>query len=246
MKYLIPFVLISTIIFSQDKVDPKDLEFWEPEPKIVEPYKLNGIPSDAIILFDGSDFSKWKSERIDQEVLWSINNDRSMTINPGTGGIETIEEHGSIQLHIEWKTGTKDLEKHLNQSRSNSGIFFQKNYEIQILDSYNNPTYVNGQAGSVYKQHIPLKNTSKKPGDWQSYDIIFTAPIFKNEKLEKPGYFTVFHNGVLIQNHVEIKGTTCLLYTSDAADEEDSIDLGGRRIIKNKNTVHMLVLHSLT
>ena len=207
MKYLIPFFLISTIVFSQDKVDPKDLEVWEPEPKIVEPYKLNGIPSDAIILFDGSDFSKWKSERIDQEVLWSLNEDKSMTINPGTGGIETIEEHGSIQLHIEWKT-SEDT-SHKNQSRSNSGVFLQNRYEIQILDSYKSPTYVNGQAGSVYKQYIPLVNASRKPGEWQSYDIIFDAPKFDSDgKKIKSGYFTVFHNGVLIHNHVEILGTT--------------------------------------
>ena len=207
MKYLIPFFLISTIIFSQDKLDPKDLEVWEPEPKIVEPYKLNGIPSDAIILFDGSDFSKWKSERIDQEVLWSINNDRSMTINPGTGGIETIEEHGSIQLHIEWKSPTKILGD--GQYRGNSGIFFQRRYELQILDSYQNPTYSNGQAGSIYLQHIPLVNASLPPGKWQIFDIVFNAPELNQEGVvDKKGNFTIFHNGVLIHNAIEISSAT--------------------------------------
>jgi hypothetical protein len=197
------FVLSISFVHSQSKLT----EIWEPVPEKIEAYDFLKAPSDAIILFDGTDFSNWVTWG-NKEPQWIINNDSSMTVVNGKGSIQTKESFGSVQLHIEWKTGTKDLEKHLNQSRSNSGIFFQNNYEIQILDSYNNPTYVNGQAGSVYKQHIPLKNTSKKPGDWQSYDIIFTAPIFKNEKLEKPGYFTVFHNGVLIQNHVEIKGTT--------------------------------------
>ena len=185
----------------------KATEIWEPTPEKIESFSFSKAPSDAIILFDGTDFSNWVTWG-DKEPQWIINNDGSMTVVNGKGSIQTKESFGSVQLHIEWKTGAEGLDKHINQSRSNSGVFFQKNYEIQILDSYQNPTYVNGQAGSVYKQYIPLKNASKKPGDWQSYDIIFTAPEFKNKTLENPGYFTVFHNGVLIQNHVEIKGTT--------------------------------------
>ena len=185
----------------------KATEIWEPSPEKIESFSFSKAPSDAIILFDGTDFSNWVTWG-DKEPQWIINNDGSMTVVNGKGSIQTKESFGSVQLHIEWKTGAEGLDKHINQSRSNSGVFFQKNYEIQILDSYQNPTYVNGQAGSVYKQYIPLKNASKKPGDWQSYDIIFTAPEFKNKTLENPGYFTVFHNGVLIQNHVEIKGTT--------------------------------------
>ena len=121
MKYYI-FLLTSSFVFCQTQMKPEETEVWDPEPQKVNSGTLNSPPSDAIILFDGTDFSKWKSERIDQEVLWSINKDRSMTINPGTGGIETIEEHGSIQLHIEWKSPTKILGD--GQYRGNSGIFF--------------------------------------------------------------------------------------------------------------------------
>ena len=197
------FFLSFSFALSQSKAT----EIWEPTPEKIESFSFSKAPSDAIILFDGTDFSNWVTWG-DKEPQWIINNDGSMTVVNGKGSIQTKESFGSVQLHIEWKTGAEGLDRHINQSRSNSGVFFQKNYEIQILDSYQNPTYVNGQAGSVYKQYIPLKNASKKPGDWQSYDIIFTAPEFKNKTLENPGYFTVFHNGVLIQNHVEIKGTT--------------------------------------
>lgn len=197
------FFLSFSFALSQSKAT----EIWEPTPEKIESFSFSKAPSDAIILFDGTDFSNWVTWG-DKEPQWIINNDGSMTVVNGKGSIQTKESFGSVQLHIEWKTGAEGLDKHINQSRSNSGVFFQKNYEIQILDSYQNPTYVNGQAGSVYKQYIPLKNASKKPGDWQSYDIIFTAPEFKNKTLENTGYFTVFHNGVLIQNHVEIKGTT--------------------------------------
>ena len=130
-------------------------------------------------------------------------------VNDGTNGrlIQTKENFGSVQLHVEWKT-SEDI-SHKNQSRSNSGVFLQGRYEIQILDSYKSPTYVNGQAGSVYKQYIPLVNASRKPGEWQSYDIIFDAPKFDSDGNKiKSGYFTVFHNGILIHNHVEILGTT--------------------------------------
>ena len=130
-----------------------------------------------------------------------------MTVKPGKGGIETIEEHGSIQFHIEWKTPT--LIKGKGQGRGNSGIFFQRRYEVQVLDSYNNRTYSNGQASSIYKQHIPLVNSTRKPGEWQVYDIIFNEPKFNAEGQKiKSGSFTIFLNGVLVQNNVEILGTT--------------------------------------
>ncbi len=130
-------------------------------------------------------------------------------VNDGTDGrlIQTKENFGSVQLHVEWKTS--EYTSFTNQKRSNSGVFLQGRYEIQILDSYKSPTYVNGQAGSVYKQYIPLVNASRKPGEWQSYDIIFDAPKFDSDGNKiKSGYFTVFHNGILIHNHVEILGTT--------------------------------------
>ena len=186
----------------------KDTEIWEPVPKKVYSVSDSAPPDDAIVLFDGTDLSKWKAKWSDKETGWKINDDGSVTVVfDGSGGIETIENFGSVQLHLEWKT-SEDI-SHKNQERSNSGVFLQGRYEIQILDSYDNPTYVNGQAGSVYKQYIPLVNSSRKPGEWQSYDIIFEAPEFDLDgKKVKSGYFTVFHNGVLIHNHVEILGTT--------------------------------------
>ena len=138
---------------------------------------------------------------------WTINNDGSMTVLPGKGSIETKDEHGSIQLHIEWKTPEKIVSS--GQGRGNSGIYFQSRYEIQVLDSYNNRTYSNGQAGSLYKQYAPLVNASKPPGEWQEYDIIFEEPKYDiNGQKIKSGRLTVFHNGILVQNNIEIIGTT--------------------------------------
>ena len=186
---------------------PEETEVWEPEPKVVQPGVFLSPPSDAIILFDGTDFSKWRSERTKGDVEWTLNPDKSMTVKPGKGGIETIDEHGSVQLHIEWKSPT--VIKGEGQGRGNSGIFFQRRYEIQVLDSYQNRTYSNGQAGSIYKQYIPLVNAMRPTGEWQVYDIVFNVPEFNDNGDEiKPGSFIVFHNGILIQNSVEIQGTT--------------------------------------
>ena len=138
-----------------------------------------------------------------------------MTVKPRTGGIETIEEHGSIQFHIEWKTPS--IIKGKGQGRGNSGIMFQRRYEVQVLDSYNNRTYSNGQASSIYKQHIPLVNATRKPGEWQVYDIIFNEPEYDNEgEMIKTGTITVFLNGVLVQNRSEIFGAT---YTAQPSYE---------------------------
>lgn len=207
MKYIISLFLFSNFIYSQNQIKHNEKEVWDPEPKVVDPLYFNGIPSDAIILFDGNDFSKWKSVRSDQKVLWTLNIDKSMTVKPGTGGISTRDEHGSIQLHIEWKT--PKIIKGEGQYRGNSGVFFQRRYEVQILDSYNNRTYSNGQAGSIYLQHVPLVNATLPPDTWQTYDIIFNAPEFnEGGKKIKNGSFIVFHNGVLIQNAVEIISPT--------------------------------------
>ena len=160
--------------------EAKDTEIWGPVPQEVYSISDSAPPTDAIILFDGSDLSKWKAKWSESETKWQINNDGSVSVvNDGSGGIETIENFGSVQLHIEWKT-SEDT-SHQNQDRSNSGVFLQGIYEIQILDSYKSSTYVNGQAGSVYKQYIPLVNSSRKPGEWQSYDIIFDAPKFNSD-----------------------------------------------------------------
>ena len=201
-------IFLTVFFIACNAQSEKDTEIWEPVPKKVYSGSDSAPPDDAIVLFDGTDLSKWKAKWSDKETGWKINDDGSVTVVfDGSGGIETIENFGSVQLHLEWKT-SEDI-SHKNQERSNSGVFLQGRYEIQILDSYDNPTYVNGQAGSVYKQYIPLVNSSRKPGEWQSYDIIFEAPEFDLDgKKVKSGYFTVFHNGVLIHNHVEILGTT--------------------------------------
>ena len=189
-KLFIFFLIIPFIIFSQKS---KDTEIWEPIPKEVYSSSDSSPPNDAIILFDGSDLSKWTAKWSNKESGWQINEDGSVTVVlDGSGGIKTKESFGSVQLHIEWKT-SEDT-SHKNQKRSNSGVFLQNRYEIQILDSYKSPTYVNGQAGSVYKQYIPLVNSTRKPGEWQSYDIIFDAPKFNSKGTKiKSGYFTVFH-----------------------------------------------------
>tara|TARA_B100001029_G_scaffold27354_1_gene19699 strand:+ start:1591 stop:2352 length:762 start_codon:yes stop_codon:yes gene_type:complete len=207
MKKFLLLVLFNSILFSQEKMKPKETEVWEPEPKVVTPGILTAPPSDAIILFDGTDFSKWQHQGSKKTVQWTLNSDKSMTVKPRTGSIHTIEEHGSIQLHLEWKTPS--VIKGEGQGRGNSGIIFQRRYEVQVLDSYENRTYSNGQASSIYKQYIPLVNAARAPGVWQTYDIIFIEPKYdsKGDQI-KPGTFTVFLNGVLVQNNVEILGTT--------------------------------------
>ena len=204
MKYLLSILLATQIVFAQERMRPEETEVWEPEPKVIQPGVFTAPPSDAVVLFDGTDFSKWISEHNQGAVQWTLNSDKSMTVKPRTGGIETIEEHGSIQLHIEWKSPT--VIKGEGQGRGNSGILFQRRYEVQILDSYQNRTYSNGQAGSIYKQYMPLVNAMRPTGEWQVYDIVFNAPKFNEAGEEiKTGSFIVFHNGVLIQNDVELQ-----------------------------------------
>tara|TARA_B100000900_G_C20564658_1_gene710482 strand:+ start:1079 stop:1804 length:726 start_codon:yes stop_codon:yes gene_type:complete len=205
MKHL--FLFLATLpLVAQKKMKPEMTELWEPVPEAVIPGNLSAPPSDAIVLFDGTDLSQWINADSGQAANWIINSDGSMTVQK-VGGIETKEEFGSIQLHIEWRT-PKEI-KGRGQGRGNSGVYFQKTYEVQVLDSYNNITYSNGQAASIYKQSIPLVNASRPPGVWQSYDIIFNEPIYDQQgnRLKK-GSLTVFHNGVLVQNNVEIQGTS--------------------------------------
>lgn len=179
-------------------------ETWEPEPKVVSA-PLGQPPSDAIILFNGHDLSAWEGIK-GGDAPWSIH-EGSLTVKPGSGDIKTKQNFCDLQLHMEWKT-PKNVQGMQGQQRNNSGIFLQQRYEIQVLDSYANKTYANGQAGSVYKQSIPLVNAMHPPGQWQYYDIIYKAPRFAEDKLSSPGYVTVMHNGVLVQNHVEIQGKT--------------------------------------
>lgn len=197
----------TTEVPQKEITDPKETEVWEPEPKAIS-FNENSVPSDAIVLFDGSSLEAWVSAKDSVSVAgWTINPDKSMTVKPGTGDIQTKQNFGSVQLHLEWSA--PDVIEGDGQGRGNSGVFFQNKYEVQILDSYQNRTYSNGQATSIYKQHIPLANATKAPDQWQTYDIIFHAPEFDSDgNKTKSGAFTVIHNGVLVQDHVEILGTT--------------------------------------
>jgi hypothetical protein len=193
----------------------EDTEFYEPVPPVVTPGKADSAPpSDAIVLFDGTNLDEWVLTRDKSPAKWTLA-DGVMTVSKaaGVGNIETKRTFKDFQLHIEWRipeniTGT-------DQARGNSGVFLASTgsgdagYELQILDSYNNKTYVNGQAGSVYKQSIPLVNPNRKPGEWQTYEVVWTAPRFTAAgAVQTPAYVTALFNGVLIQNHFELKGET--------------------------------------
>jgi hypothetical protein len=180
-----------------------------PQPKIVTPgefstqTKVGTAPSDAVALFDGTDLSKWKSGK--DPAKWKVETGYFEVV-PGTGTLTTADEFGpDLQLHIEFATPPP---KGDGQGRGNSGLFFYGRYELQILDSYNNPTYPDGQATALYGQTPPLVNASRAPGEWQVYDVVFNGPRFKDSKLETPAYITVFHNGVLTQNHTQLLGPT--------------------------------------
>ncbi|MCP4314218.1 MAG: DUF1080 domain-containing protein [Bacteroidetes bacterium] len=184
---------------------PEETEDWSKKPERVTPGKGTLPPSDAIILYaNADDAEKWEGDQGDP-IKWEAG--ENLTVAPKTKGIRTKQNFGDVQLHIEWRS---PIEVSGNgQGRGNSGVFLMEKYELQVLDSYENETYFNGQAGSIYKQYIPLVNACRPPGSWQSYDAIFTAPRFNEDSsLQSAAYITVFHNGVLIQNHVELKGPT--------------------------------------
>ncbi len=230
MKYklLILFAfLLSISAGAQQKAKPQDTEVYDPVPAVVNPglHPFSSAPSDATILFNGNNLDQWQKPQYvnrDGEVKqidtyqqrpadWIVEGNE-MVVKKRTGPIETKQGFGSVQLHIEWMA--PEAENKTGQGYSNSGIFFMGIYEIQVLNSYENTTYSNGQAGSVYKQHIPLVNASRKPGEWQSYDIVFIAPKFADDNtLESPATITAFHNGVLIQNNVVLKGPTLYIGT---------------------------------
>ena len=196
------FTFMSTNCYAQNKPYTSGIQ-WE-EPKVVTPGKPASDeptppPSDAIVLFDGKDLSKWNNGE-----KWVIED--GYAIAKG-GGIRTKEKYGSCQFHVEFATPAEVKGK--GQGRGNSGVYMMGRYEVQILDSYENKTYYDGQAGAIYKQKPPLVNACRKPGEWQSYDIIFNAPKFNEDKsLAQPGSMTVLHNGVLIQNHHILTGGT--------------------------------------
>ena len=214
---LVLFVsLLTTLAAAQaSKPRPEDTEISSPEPPVVTPGATAGAPpSDAIVLFNSKDVSQWVSAQDGSPAQWTVA-DGVMTVNktPGAGSIQTRQSFHNYQLHVEWKipadiSGT-------GQGRGNSGVFLASTgpgdagYELQILDNYNNKTYVNGQVGSLYKQSIPLANPARKPGEWQTYDIVWTAPAFNADgTLKTPAYATVLLNGVLVENHFELKGET--------------------------------------
>ncbi len=205
------FLVWIIIVFNATHSDaqtmkPEDTEVWHPEPKLVTPGKNNLPPSDAIVLFDGTNLNEWRSVKDGSAPKWTIAQG-AFTVTKGAGTIETKRLFGDCQLHLEWKSPV-DTTGFRGQDRGNSGVFLASRYEIQILDSYGNRTYSNGQAGSVYKQHIPLVNACLPAGEWQTYDIFYTAPKFNaTGQVLTPAYVSVIHNGILIQNHVEIKGT---------------------------------------
>jgi hypothetical protein len=192
-------------VFAQEITDPKVTEVWDPEPKIVTPGTNGSAPSDAIVLFDGKNLDSWV-DKDGKNAKWNVQ-DGFVVVAKGTGDIKTKQAFGDIQLHIEFRTPAKVEGE--SQGRGNSGIFFQERYELQVLDSYKNRTYANGQAGSIYKQTPPLVNPTKGPGEWQVYVVVYIAPKYNEDgTIKSKGRITAFLNGVLVQNNTEIQGTT--------------------------------------
>ena len=217
MRYSLTLLLTclaATPLLAQGtKPKPEDTEVWSPVPRVVTPGRTDAQPpSDAIVLFDGHDLDQWVSVTDHGPARWTVS-DGILTVNKSAGNIETKRSFTSYQLHLEWRipegiTGS-------GQARGNSGIFLASTgggdagYEIQVLDSYDNKTYVNGQAAAIYKQYAPLVNAMRKPGEWNTYDIVWTAPTFHDDgSVATPAYVTAFHNGVLVQDHVQLKGET--------------------------------------
>jgi hypothetical protein len=188
--------------------DPKATEVWQPEPRVVTPGTGTAAPSDAIVLFDGKNLNEFIAAKDSSAAKWDVvAAEQCVTVKPGGGDIQTKREFGDCQLHVEFREPV--VVKGEGQGRGNSGIFLQNRYEVQVLDCFQNRTYSNGQTGSIYKQPIPLVNACRKPGEWQTYDILFTAPRFNADGiLTAPARVTVIHNGVVVQLNTEIKGTT--------------------------------------
>ena len=197
----------------QEPTKPEETEVWEPKPKVVTVDSITKVPSDAIVLFDGTNLDEWVStNNVEAPAEWTVENG-VFTVDKTKGNIQTKKSFMDYQLHLEWRvpsniTGT-------GQAMGNSGLFLASTgggdagYEMQILNSYQNETYVNGQAASIYKQYPPLVNAMRKPGEWNVYDLVWTAPRFNEDgSLKSSARVTAFHNGVLVQNNVELKGET--------------------------------------
>jgi len=207
MNRAITFLIIIVFFCKTGAAQQKNnFEDWDQKPVSVTPAECGQAPSDAQNLFNG-DLSKWNYSD-GTPAKWNFTS-TEFTVTKGEPDIFTTQNFGSCQLHVEWKI--PDDETHDNLNWGNSGIYFMGLYEVQIYDSYNDnhKIYYNGQAGSIYKQHSPLVNVSKPAGEWQSFDIVFTTPVFNEDKsLKSPAYFTVFQNGIIIQNHVQLTGPT--------------------------------------
>lgn len=218
-------------------------QVWEvhdmnrPRPKVVTPGdwstadKPGTAPSDAIVLFDGKNLDEWIGAD-GKPTKWKLVNGTLESVDKA-GYISTKKQFGSMQLHIEWQTPSEV--KGSSQGRGNSGVFLMGKYEIQVLDSFNNDTYPDGQAAAVYGQQPPLVNVSRGPGQWQSYDIVFHRPIFKDGKVERPATVTILHNGVLVHDNYEIKGTT---FHKRRAEYQPHGDTGPLQIQDHGNPVH--------
>jgi hypothetical protein len=203
----------STVALAEEAAKPQDTEQWAPVPPKVIPGASDGAPpSDAIVLFDGRNLDQWVMTKDRSPARWRVE-DGVMVVDKAYGNIETQRLFGNYQLHLEWRVPANITGE--GQARGNSGLFLASTgsddhgYEVQILDCWDNPTYVNGQAASIYKQNPPLVNSCRKPGEWQSYDVVWTAPTFHSDgTLDTPAHVTVFHNGVLVQNHFQLLGET--------------------------------------
>ncbi len=195
-------ILVPVLILLANATFAQDL----PQPKVIKPGESSNPPSDAIILFDGKNLNNFESIN-GGPANWTVEGNH-FTVNPASGNIHSKEHFGGIQLHLEWRTPTEDIGKE-GQKNGNSGIYLMGKYEVQVLNSFENTTDPDRQAGSVYNQHAPMVNASRAPGEWQVYDIVFKAPDYNSDGSEKePGRLTVFHNGVLIQYNAEIQGPT--------------------------------------
>jgi hypothetical protein len=187
-----------------------------PHPPIVAPGERPGDPpADAIVLFDGGDLSAWAHDRKGQlvDAEWPVR-DGYFETGAGTGSIRTRESFGSVQLHVEFATPSEVTG--FSQGRGNSGVILMGRYEIQVLDSYDNVTYADGQAAAIYGEYPPLVNVARRPGEWQTYDIVFEAPVFSEGRLVRPAYFTVFWNGVLVHLRRPVMGATSATTTPHA------------------------------
>jgi hypothetical protein len=213
-----------------------------PYPHEVTPGAVLGdAPSDAVVLYDGKDLSQWTQSRSSDgpqaPAKWKLM-DGYFEEGSGTGDLYTREKFGDCQLHVEWQE-PKGITGY-SQGRGNSGVFLASRYEIQVLDSYRAPTYADGQAGAIYGQWPPLVNPMRPPGEWQSYDVIFQAPVFDGDKLVSPAYETVFFNGVLIHNHQKLNGVTghggVFPYDHQAPEERISLqDHPSSRSVRYRN-----------